>query len=100
MEVARKILETVARPFVLRDGSYTVTASIGIATYPQDGRDAPELLKNADIAMYRAKEQGKNNFQVPLRRNEHAPRRAREHRSARCGVALERRSSRSSTSRG
>jgi diguanylate cyclase (GGDEF)-like protein/PAS domain S-box-containing protein len=62
LEVARKVLETVAQPFLLRDGSYNVTASIGIAAYPQDGHDAPELLKNADIAMYRAKEQGKNNF--------------------------------------
>jgi EAL domain-containing protein (putative c-di-GMP-specific phosphodiesterase class I) len=40
-----------------------VTASIGIAAYPQDGEDAADLLKNADIAMYRAKEQGKNNYQ-------------------------------------
>ncbi len=63
LEVARKVLETVAQPFLLREGSYHVTASIGIAAYPQDGHDAPELLKNADIAMYRAKEQGKNNFQ-------------------------------------
>ncbi|HYC43871.1 MAG TPA: EAL domain-containing protein [Burkholderiales bacterium] len=63
LEVARKVLETVAQPFLLRDGSYNVTASIGIAAYPQDGHDAAELLKNADIAMYRAKQQGKNNFQ-------------------------------------
>jgi diguanylate cyclase (GGDEF)-like protein/PAS domain S-box-containing protein len=62
LDVARKVLETVAQPFLLRDGSYNVTASIGIAAYPQDGHDATELLKNADIAMYRAKEQGKNNF--------------------------------------
>jgi diguanylate cyclase (GGDEF)-like protein/PAS domain S-box-containing protein len=63
LDVARKVLETVAQPFLLRDGSYNVTASIGIAAYPQDGHDAPELLKNADIAMYGAKQQGKNNFQ-------------------------------------
>jgi len=63
LDVARKVLETVAQPFLLRDGSYNVTASIGIAAYPQDGNDAPDLLKNADIAMYRAKQQGKNNFQ-------------------------------------
>ena len=63
LEVARKVLDTVAQPFLLREGSYNVTASIGIAAYPQDGRDAPELLKNADIAMYRAKTHGKNNFQ-------------------------------------
>jgi diguanylate cyclase (GGDEF)-like protein/PAS domain S-box-containing protein len=63
LEVARKVLETVAEPFLLRDGEHHVTASIGIAAYPQDGEDAPDLLKNADIAMYRAKEQGKNNYQ-------------------------------------
>jgi diguanylate cyclase (GGDEF)-like protein/PAS domain S-box-containing protein len=62
LDVARKVLDTVARPFILREGAYSVTASIGIAAFPQDGRDAAELLKNADIAMYRAKEQGKNNF--------------------------------------
>jgi diguanylate cyclase (GGDEF)-like protein/PAS domain S-box-containing protein len=63
LEVARKVLDTAAEPFLLRDGEYRITASIGIATYPQDGVDAHELLKNADIAMYRAKEQGKNNYQ-------------------------------------
>ncbi len=63
LEVARKVLDTVAEPFTLRDAEYRVTASIGIAAYPQDGEDAPDLLKNADIAMYRAKERGKNNYQ-------------------------------------
>ncbi|MEA3156997.1 MAG: hypothetical protein QOK44_4586, partial [Betaproteobacteria bacterium] len=63
LDVARKVLETVAEPFLLRDGEYHVTASIGIAAYPQDGEDAADLLKNADIAMYRAKDQGKNNYQ-------------------------------------
>ena len=63
MEVARKLLETLARPFMLRRKSLQVTASIGVAIHPEDGRDAQTLLKNADIAMYRAKDQGKNNFQ-------------------------------------
>ena len=63
IDVARKVLETVDQPFLLRDGEHRVTASIGIAAYPQDGRDAADLLKNADIAMYRAKEQGKNQYQ-------------------------------------
>jgi diguanylate cyclase (GGDEF)-like protein/PAS domain S-box-containing protein len=63
LEVARKVLETVAEPYLIRDGEYRVTASIGIAAYPHDGEDAANLLKNADIAMYRAKEQGKNNYQ-------------------------------------
>ncbi|MDB5925639.1 MAG: hypothetical protein JWN13_4575 [Betaproteobacteria bacterium] len=63
IDVARKVLETVDHPFLLRDGEHRVTASIGIAAYPQDGEDAADLLKNADIAMYRAKEQGKNQYQ-------------------------------------
>ena len=61
--VAQKILSAVARPFVLVGQEYRVTASIGISTYPQDGLDEQTLTKNADIAMYKAKEEGKNNFQ-------------------------------------
>jgi predicted signal transduction protein with EAL and GGDEF domain len=63
VDVAQKILATVDQPFLLRDGEHRVTASIGIAAYPQDGQDVADLLKNADIAMYRAKEQGKNQYQ-------------------------------------
>jgi diguanylate cyclase (GGDEF)-like protein/PAS domain S-box-containing protein len=61
--VAQKLLETVARPYMLDGQEYHVTASIGISVYPDDGHDLQTLLKNADIAMYRAKEQGKNNHQ-------------------------------------
>jgi diguanylate cyclase (GGDEF)-like protein len=61
--VARKILAAVARPFVLQGREYFVTASIGISVYPQDGLDEQTLSKNADIAMYRVKEQGRNAFQ-------------------------------------
>lgn len=61
--VARKIIETVAQPVMVHGRACTVTASIGISTYPEDGRDSQTLLKNADAAMYRAKEQGKNRFQ-------------------------------------
>jgi diguanylate cyclase (GGDEF)-like protein len=61
--VARKILAAVAGPFVLAGQEYRVTASIGISSYPQDGLDEQTLIKNADIAMYEAKETGKNNFQ-------------------------------------
>ncbi len=61
--VAQKILSAVARPFVLIGQEFRVTASIGISTYPQDGLDEQTLTKNADIAMYQAKEDGKNNFQ-------------------------------------
>jgi diguanylate cyclase (GGDEF)-like protein len=61
--VARKILSSVAQPFILMGNEFHVTASIGISVYPQDGLDEQTLTKNADIAMYQAKEEGKNNFQ-------------------------------------
>ncbi len=61
--VAKKILHTLAQPYVLNEQAVHVTASIGISVYPDDGREQETLLKNADIAMYRAKEQGKNNLQ-------------------------------------
>jgi diguanylate cyclase (GGDEF)-like protein len=61
--VAQKILAAAARPFILMGQEFRVTASIGISTYPQDGLDEQTLTKNADIAMYQAKAEGKNNFQ-------------------------------------
>src|SRR6202011_3925169 len=61
--VAQKILAAAARPFTLMGQEFRVTASIGISTYPQDGQDEQTLTKNADIAMYQAKAEGKNNFQ-------------------------------------
>jgi predicted signal transduction protein with EAL and GGDEF domain len=61
--VAQKILAAAAKPFILMGQEFRVTASIGISTYPLDGLDEQTLTKNADIAMYQAKAQGKNNFQ-------------------------------------
>jgi diguanylate cyclase (GGDEF)-like protein len=61
--VAQKILSAVARPFILIGQEFRVTASIGISIYPQDGLDEQTLTKNADIAMYQAKEGGSNAFQ-------------------------------------
>ena len=60
--VAYSILETVAEPFVIEGREINVTTSIGITIYPSDNSDTATLLKNADIAMYQAKEQGRNNF--------------------------------------
>ncbi|WP_335944192.1 EAL domain-containing protein [Pseudomonas sp. G166] len=60
---AQKILSTIARPFNLQDHEFRVTASVGISLFPRDGLDEQTLKKNADIAMYQAKQQGKNNFQ-------------------------------------
>jgi diguanylate cyclase (GGDEF)-like protein len=61
--VAQKILAVVAKPFTLIGQEFRVTVSIGISSYPADGLDEQTLTKNADIAMYQAKEGGKNNFQ-------------------------------------
>jgi diguanylate cyclase (GGDEF)-like protein len=62
-KVAHKILTTIAAPFTLIGHEFRVTASIGISMFPQDGANEQALTKNADIAMYQAKEEGKNNFQ-------------------------------------
>jgi diguanylate cyclase (GGDEF)-like protein/PAS domain S-box-containing protein len=61
--VADKILEVASRPLIIEDQEFLVTASIGISTYPLDGTDLQTLLKNSDLAMYRAKEAGKNGYQ-------------------------------------
>ncbi len=60
--IATSILEIAARPFHIDGREISVTASIGITLYPNDHGDPDMLLKNADIAMYQAKEQGRNNF--------------------------------------
>lgn len=61
--VARKVLQTLMLPFTADARELLLTASIGISAYPKDGTDAQMLLKNADAAMYRAKERGKNRFE-------------------------------------
>ena len=61
--VAQKILTAMAKPFLMQGQEFHITASIGISTSPDDGTDIQTLMKNADIAMYRAKEQGRNTFQ-------------------------------------
>lgn len=63
IHVAEQILASLVRPFVLEGREFFVTASIGIALSPQDGNELSQLMKNADTAMYHAKERGKNNFQ-------------------------------------
>lgn len=64
VKVARKILQAIKEPVHMDIHELYITASIGIALYPNDGGDAETLLKNADTAMYRAKEKGKNNYQL------------------------------------
>jgi diguanylate cyclase (GGDEF)-like protein/PAS domain S-box-containing protein len=62
--VAKKVLQVLHKPIVLNGHEFHVTASIGIVMYPDDGEDAENLMKHADTAMYRAKEQGRNNYQM------------------------------------
>ena len=61
--VAVKILEAFREPFVFDERELRITTSIGIAIYPSDGDNAGALVKNADIAMYCAKDQGRDNYQ-------------------------------------
>lgn len=62
-ETARRLLDTLEPPFNLESREIYASTSIGISLYPEDGIDMQSLLKNADSAMYHAKEQGRNNFQ-------------------------------------
>ena len=61
--VSQKLITALAAPFVIGGREYRVTASIGVSIYPDDGKDPETLLKHADIAMYRAKERGRNAYE-------------------------------------
>jgi diguanylate cyclase (GGDEF)-like protein/PAS domain S-box-containing protein len=61
--VAKKIIVQLNQPFDLEGAELYVTASIGITLYPTDSTDQDEMLRNADVAMYRAKDLGRNNYQ-------------------------------------
>ncbi len=63
IEVARKIIDSFREPFLVEEHELHTTASIGLTIFPDDGVDANALLKNADIAMYDAKQKGRNNYQ-------------------------------------
>jgi diguanylate cyclase (GGDEF)-like protein len=60
---AEAIIEVLKSSFPLNHNEVYITASIGISVYPEDGTDADTLMKNADTAMYRAKDEGRNNYQ-------------------------------------
>lgn len=62
--VAQRIVESFRDPFLINTHQLIVTASIGIAVYPYDGSDEVALLKNADVAMYQAKQAGRDRYQV------------------------------------
>lgn len=64
MDVARRVLNRLKQPTLLEGREFTITGSIGIAIYPHDGEDAEALLRSADLAMYRVKERGGDDYQV------------------------------------
>lgn len=64
IQVAQKIVDCFCKPFLVDAHQLVVTTSIGIAVYPQDGTDEGILLKNADIAMYQAKQAGRSRYQL------------------------------------
>jgi diguanylate cyclase (GGDEF)-like protein/PAS domain S-box-containing protein len=61
--VAQKVIDAFAQPFGLDDREVFVSASVGVSTFPQDGQTADLLIGNAEVAMYRAKELGRNTYQ-------------------------------------
>ncbi len=60
--VAERIIESFAKPFVIEGQELNITPSIGFAIYPKDGEDSNELMRHADAAMYRSKNEGKNTY--------------------------------------
>lgn len=63
-KICKNILEEIKKPMIISGYEIFLTASIGVSIYPDDGNDPDFLLSNADVAMYQAKEKGKNNFQL------------------------------------
>ena len=64
LRIAQKLLTVLSQPFQVRGHEFYVTGSIGISVYPDDGMDTAILQRNADSAMYRAKQRGKNTYQL------------------------------------
>jgi diguanylate cyclase (GGDEF)-like protein/PAS domain S-box-containing protein len=63
-KVAENIFSALKEPFNVEGNMFSLTVSMGVSIYPNDGEDAETLIKNADIAMYAAKDEGRNNFQL------------------------------------
>ncbi|QZY57285.1 putative bifunctional diguanylate cyclase/phosphodiesterase [Crassaminicella profunda] len=68
ISIIENIIGSFQKPWILRDREFYITATIGISLYPEQGKEIYEIIKNADTAMYSAKENGKNNykFYTPL----------------------------------
>ncbi len=64
VQIARRLIESLKQPVYVGSHELVVTTSIGVSIYPDDGESAAGLVKNADIAMYRAKDTGRNSFQL------------------------------------
>jgi len=62
-EIARRLIDTLKEFYLINEHKLYITASVGISFYPDDGEDMQTLMKKADIAMYSAKDKGKNNYQ-------------------------------------
>ena len=62
-QIMERMLAAVSQPWIIEQGEFQVSCSIGVALHPEDGEDARTLLKHADSAMYRAKDSGRDNFQ-------------------------------------
>jgi len=62
-DIVQRVMDSVAQPVILGTKEFFVTCSIGVAAFPSDGTPADNLIEHADIAMYRAKKLGRNNFQ-------------------------------------
>jgi diguanylate cyclase (GGDEF)-like protein len=61
--IVQRVMDAIARPLTIEGHEFFLTCSIGVSSYPVDGEDVETLIKHADIAMYRAKQTGRNNFQ-------------------------------------
>jgi diguanylate cyclase (GGDEF)-like protein len=61
--LAAKLIKKIQEPIIIDSNKLSVTCSVGISLYPDDATSADDLLRNADTAMYKAKEEGKNNYQ-------------------------------------
>lgn len=62
IKIAEEIIETFKDPFTVKGKEISITTSIGIAAYPDNGKSITELIRSADISLYRAKEIGKNRY--------------------------------------
>ncbi|MEO8034007.1 MAG: EAL domain-containing protein, partial [Acidobacteriota bacterium] len=62
--IAQKLLDAIRQPIHIEGREFLISTSVGISLYPEDGTDAETLIKNADTAMYQAKEQGRDNYQL------------------------------------